>query len=85
MEQDPRDDLGSEDGDRSAELPAAWNDTERAQHYAEKRFDRPRRAGRDLRLVQGALERLGFSLEGHRVLDAPSGTGRLHPLLSGGR
>ena len=68
-----------------AKLPAAWSEQESGASYETSRFRSSRHQGRDLRLVERALHRIEFPLEGRRVLDAPSGTGRLHPLLHDAR
>lgn len=58
---------------RSAE--EKWQSEGVATHYASERFRSPRARGRDLRLVERLLGRHAARIE--RVLDVPSGTGRL--------
>ena len=56
-----------------------WSTTAHADHYAKARWKNARAAGRDPRIVAAILDRYGVC---GPVLDAPSGTGRMHDLLS---
>ena len=52
------------------------------RHYSQERFRSERAAGRDLQLVEGAIKSLESLPAQARILDVPSGTGRLEPLLT---
>jgi len=59
-----------------------WSGADAAQHYAQGRFHSPRAARRDPRLVAELLRAHAPHPTGF-VLDAPCGTGRLAPVLTG--
>lgn len=64
-------------------VAAKWRAVDVGAHYAEGRFRGARRRDRDGRLVARLLRRLGDERVGlGRVLDAPTGTGRLVPQLA---
>ena len=59
-----------------------WAGGAAAEHYATARFANARAAGRDPRIVRALLARHAPAAPA-RVLDAPCGSGRLAPALSG--
>ncbi|MEW6073214.1 MAG: class I SAM-dependent methyltransferase [Planctomycetota bacterium] len=61
-----------------------WQGAEAARRYVEDRWDSPRRAGRDPRLVRGALACQRVREPGAIVLDAPCGAARLRPAIEAG-
>ena len=60
-----------------------WTPSAAADAYAEKRFSNTRREQRDPRLLSALMARFPLSGDAARVLDVPSGTGRLHAVASG--
>ncbi len=63
-------------------LKDRWNQSSSGTHYAGPRFSNQRRAGHDPKMVHKLLERFATSTPLETILDAPCGTGRLHPVLS---
>ncbi len=59
----------------------AWRAGGAGEHYDRRRFRTARAAHRDPRLVARLLAQHGRKPEGSRVLDVPSGTGRLRSTL----
>lgn len=59
-----------------------WSHADCGRHYADSRWKSSRRARRDLELVTACLDRWAPRRPLGRVLDAPSGTGRLRPALT---
>ena len=65
-------------------VASRWSGEGAGRRYADSRWCSARAEERDSLLVRRILARHGVRLEGIEVLDAPCGTGRLHPVLSGG-
>lgn len=63
-------------------LAEKWAPAERAKAYREVRFRTRRKRERDLRLLASLVARHDPRPRWSRVLDAPCGTGRLHPFLN---
>ncbi|MCP5023029.1 MAG: methyltransferase domain-containing protein [bacterium] len=62
-------------------LKDRWNQDSSGSHYAGPRFANQRRAGHDPKMVHRLLNRFSGPTPLKTILDAPCGTGRLHPVL----
>ncbi|MFT4539777.1 MAG: SAM-dependent methyltransferase [Planctomycetota bacterium] len=60
-----------------------WSKQESGDAYADNRFSNSRSAGRDPRMARALMRRFPLDQPAARILDVPSGTGRLHEVASG--
>ena len=75
---------GGDPAQERERVASRWSGEGAGRRYADSRWRSARAEARDPLLVRRILSRHGVPLEGTLVLDAPCGTGRLHPVLSPG-